>query len=203
MSERPKKIVLTGGPGAGKTVAARHVASRLGMGARFIPEAATQVYHRLGKKWNELNIEQRRAAQTAMYHLQLEQEAHAANVAVQDGVRLLLLDRGTIDGAGYWPDGPELFWNAMGTTQEAELGRYDAVLWLETAAALGLYDNDASNAVRFENAPEAIASGERMAHLWQHHPRVIRVRAYVEFQDKLNEIERVIRSLVQIPVQTA
>ena len=49
--------------------------------------------------------------------------------------RILLCDRGTLDGAAYWPGEPEEFFAAIGTSLEAELARYDAVIFFETAAA--------------------------------------------------------------------
>lgn len=199
MNHDIKKIVLTGGPGAGKTSAAGEVARRLGVLAQHVPEAATQVYHRLGRKWNELTLEERRGAQTAMYLLQLEQEADAEKHARAAGVRFLILDRGTIDGAGYWPDGVDAFWTAMKTTRTAELARYDGVVWLETAAALGLYDHDASNAIRFEDAAGAIAAGETQAILWQEHPRVVRVAARELFEQKVADVTDAVRKLLAHP----
>jgi predicted ATPase len=193
----PRKIVLTGGPGAGKTIAAREVARRLveaGHRVQYIPEAATQVYERLGRKWNELTLDQRRAAQTAMYRLQLEQEAEAAR-SVAPGTTLLL-DRGTIDGAGYWPDGPQAFWPAMHTTHPQELARYHAVLWLETAATLGLYDHDASNPVRFENPHQAIQAGELQANLWSNHPNLYTIPAQPNFNEKLAQVEATVLPLL-------
>jgi predicted ATPase len=206
-SPSPRKIVLTGGTGAGKTVAAREIATRLADQLLFVPEAATQVYELLGRRWNVLSLQERRDAQTAMYQLQLEQERRYSRQAGIMG-KSLLLDRGTLDGAGYWPDGPAEFFTAHNTTWQAERDRYHAVLWLETAAAVGLYDHDLSNPVRFENAPEAIASGQRMDAMWTGElialspPRndLIRVAARASFDDKLADIERIVRGLLQPPV---
>jgi len=39
-----------------------------------------------------------------------------------------------VDGAAYWPDGADGFFETMGSTHDAELARYDAVLFFETAA---------------------------------------------------------------------
>lgn len=189
-----RKIVLTGGPGAGKTTAAREIARRLGLGAQHVPEAATQVYHALGTTWDKLTFDQRCDAQTQMYRLQIAQEEAASEIARRAGVSVLILDRGTLDGAGYWPEGIDAFWPAMGTTQGEQLRRYDAVLWLETAAALGLYDNKASNAIRFESPTEAIAAGVRMEDLWCAHPRLTRVPAEIDFNAKLDAVERAIRA---------
>jgi predicted ATPase len=200
MPTEPKrlvKVVLTGGPGAGKSVAAERVSRSLVAEAVHVPEAATQVYRRLGKKWDQLDMAQRRDAQTAMYRLQLEQEAFAEQDAREKGLRVLLLDRGTLDGAGYWPDGIDAFWGAMGTTHERELARYHGVVWLESAAALDLYDHDASNEVRFESPAEAIKSGERMMSLWGAHPKLLRVHARREFEDKLREVLKAVREIVE------
>ena len=127
-----KRIVLTGGPGAGKSVIGREIERRFPDRFVLIPEAATHVYTSLGTRWDRLSIEQQRDVQRRIYYWQLEQEDRLAR---QFPNRILLLDRGTIDGAAYWPHGPDDYWRDLQTTHEAELARYDAVLWLETAAA--------------------------------------------------------------------
>jgi predicted ATPase len=153
------KVVLTGAPGSGKTVLTALLAAERPDRFAPVPEAATQVYARLRTRWDRLDRAGRYDAQRRMYHLQLEQEAR---LAADTPGKVLLLDRGTVDGAAYWPDGPEPFWRDVGTTHARELARYDAVILLETAAALGLYDGDASNAVRFEDASAALAAGETL-----------------------------------------
>ena len=40
---------------------------------------------------------------------------------------LLLCDRGTVDGAAYWPGEPHHFFDEIESTLERELARYDAV----------------------------------------------------------------------------
>src|SRR6478735_4235717 len=136
-----KKIVITGGPGAGKTVISRHFA--LAYPARFVlvPEAATQVYDALQTRWDRLDVPGRRDVQRKIYQLQVDQEDRT--LAANPG-HVLLLDRGTIDGAAYWPEGPDDYWRDVGSSLQTELKRYDAVIWMESAAALGLYDGDAS-----------------------------------------------------------
>lgn len=189
---RAIRIVLTGGPGAGKTRAASALYVRYGSSrVVLLPEAATQVYERLGRKWNELTVAERRDAQRAMYELQLAQEAEAGRRA--GAGQLVVLDRGTLDGAGYWPDGVGAFFEAMGTTEAAELARYDGVVHLETASALGLYDHDASNAVRFESAAEAVESDRVMLALWAGHPRLERVRAEALWESKVDAVDAAVR----------
>lgn len=169
------------------------VVERLGAkGVRVlgVPEAATQIYRELGVTWPELDHAGRRAAQLAMYRRQLEMEARAEATVGKDGVQIL--DRGTLDGATYWPDGVEAFWKAAETTLEAELARYCGVIVLETAAAIGVYDGDQSNAVRFERPAEAIAAGERLLGLWGKHPRVAMVKAEPVFEAKIDTVMAVL-----------
>src|SRR5438045_3336808 len=141
------RIVLTGGPGAGKTVISKHIAAAHPQRFVLVPEAATQVYDALQTRWDKLDLEGRRDVQRKIYLLQVDQE-NRTSAANPD--KILLLDRGTVDGAAYWPEGPEDYWRDVRSTLERELTRYDVVIWLESAAALGLYDGDESNTCRFE-----------------------------------------------------
>lgn len=188
---RVRKIVLTGGPGAGKTVVSAEVVRRLGGRVALVPESATHVYTELGTRWDRLDLSGRRDAQRRMYLWQLEQERRA-ETSFPD--RPLLLDRGTIDGAAYWPEGHEAFWPAMGTSREAELARYDAVIFLETAAALGIYDGASSNQVRFETPAQAIESGQLLLRLWQGHPRLRHVAAYREVEHKVGAVIQILEA---------
>jgi predicted ATPase len=193
-SALPRKIVITGGPGSGKTVITGLIADS---DPRFVhvPEAATQIYTQLQTRWDKLDLPGRYDAQRRMYRLQHKQETHLAH---QHPEKILLLDRGTIDGAAYWPDGPEAFWQDVGTTHAAELARYDAVIILETAAALGLYDGDASNAVRFEDSTAAIAAGEMLHTLWGGHPHVLHVRASEKMDEKIRQVRETLDKLLRV-----
>ncbi|HEX8325230.1 MAG TPA: AAA family ATPase [Tepidisphaeraceae bacterium] len=190
---RPKTIVLTGGPGAGKTVVTTALLARHPDRLVLVPEAATAVYLKLDTRWDRLDTDGRRRVQTLMYEHQLDQEARYA--ADHPG-KILLLDRGTIDGAAYWPDGADQFWPAVKTTLPDELARYDAVLWLETAAALGIYDGAASNVVRFEDASAAVDSGRRLLDLWQPHPHLHHVGAFARVEDKVAAVVEIVDALL-------
>jgi predicted ATPase len=188
-----RRIVLTGGPGAGKTVISDRIAAM--MPDRFVKvrEAATQVYDHLQTRWDRLDIEGRRDVQRKIYHLQRRQEEE---IAQRHPDKVLLLDRGTIDGSAYWPEGPEDYWRDLRTTSAAELARYDAVVWLQTAAAIpGLYDGDGSNPCRFERADAAIASGNLLRALWGGHPRIRFVDSHPRLEEKVAAVVAVIDHL--------
>jgi predicted ATPase len=187
-----KRIVLTGGPGAGKTVISSAVAAANPQRYIRVPEAATQVYDLLQTRWDRLDLPGRRDVQRRIYRLQREQEDA---LAAEHPDKILLLDRGTIDGAAYWPEGPDDYWRDLGTTANDELKRYDAVVWLQTSATLGLYDHDASNPCRFEHPEAAIASGNLLKILWGAHPRLSQVDAYPVLSEKIAAVNGILGRL--------
>ncbi len=128
--------------------------------------------------------------QRKIYRLQVDQEDRT--LANNPG-KILLLDRGTIDGAAYWPEGPEDYWRDVGSTLEIELKRYDAVILLESSAALGLYDGDTSNVRRFEDAQGAIESGKLLLGLWGGHPNLKHVGAFSKLEDKVAAVKEILR----------
>ncbi len=188
-SQSLKRIVLTGGPGAGKSVITRAIAARDPNRFILIPEAATQVYAILNTRWDRLDLEGRRDVQRRIYRLQREQEDRFAR---EHPDRVHILDRGTIDGAAYWPDGADDYWRDLGTSHDTELKRYDAIIWLESSAVLGLYDGDASNVCRFEDAAGAVASGKVLLNLWSGHPMLKHVGAFTNIDDKISAVRELI-----------
>jgi predicted ATPase len=100
-------------PGAGKTVVSRRLAAERPERFVLVPEAATQVYAALRTRWDRLSLDGRRDVQRRIYRLQVEQEDR---LAAEHPGKTLLLDRGTIDGAAYWPEGPADYWRDLGTT---------------------------------------------------------------------------------------
>jgi predicted ATPase len=191
-SQRMKRIVLTGGPGSGKTVVSNAIAQALPARFVVVPEAATQVYSKARTRWDLVDAIGRRELQRQIYFLQRRQEDL---FAARHPNRILLLDRGTIDGAAYWPDGPEAYWADLGTSLAAELARYDHVVWMQTAAAIGIYDGSDSNACRFEDAAAAVASGEVLARLWSGHPHFHRNAAYRSLDDRIAEVRKMLEQI--------
>ena len=188
----PRKIVLTGAPGSGKSTIARELARRYPEAFVVVPEAATQYYLALGFRWDQLTIEQQREAQRGIYHLQVEQEQRLSSLHPQ---KILIMDRGTIDGAAYWPDGPAEYWRDLGTTEAAELLRYAMVIVLESSAAIGLYDGDKSNQVRFEDAEGALENAKLLGTLWNGHPNTHFVAAHQDLEQKIAVVENLINSV--------
>jgi predicted ATPase len=174
------RIVLTGGPGDGKTTAADLYRREIGEDVVIVPEAATILY--LGGFPRTGELEVRRATQRAIYHVQLNlEDAQAAHYRS----RILLCDRGTIDGAAYWPGPTEDFFAHQGTTLEAELLRYDAVIFFETAAVGGI-EIEGGNPTRIESNEQAIRLDRTLREMWSKHPNFVFIPHNSSFIKKVN-----------------
>jgi predicted ATPase len=173
------RIVLTGGPGGGKTTAADLFRREIGERVVVVPEAATLLFS--GGFPRTTDARARRAAQQAIYHVQTQLE-NVQSALYPD--RVLLCDRGTIDGAAYWPDDPAGFFAAVGSSERAELERYDAVLFFESAA-VGNMSIEGGNPTRVETNAQAVALDARLRALWSKHPRFAVVPHHPSFVKKI------------------
>jgi predicted ATPase len=173
------RVVLTGGPGGGKTTAADLYRREIGADVVIVPEAATLLYSggfpRLGEKGVRI------ATQKAIYHVQKNlEDAQAAHFSG----RILLCDRGTVDGAVYWPGDSMEFFSNLGTSLEKEFQRYDAVIFFETAAAGGI-SIEGGNPMRVESVEEALELDRKLKKLWSQHPKFVFVPHHTSFVKKV------------------
>lgn len=173
------RIVLTGGPGGGKTTAADLFRREIGERVVVVPEAATLLFSGGFPRSTETHA--RRSAQCAIYHVQRNLE-DVQSALYPD--RILLCDRGTLDGAAYWPNQDENFFDAVGSTEQAELDRYDAVIFFETAAAGGI-SVEGGNPTRIESNEQALGLDRRLRDLWSKHPRFVVVPHNTSFVKKI------------------
>jgi len=171
---------LTGGPGGGKTTAADLYRREIGEDVVIVPEAATLLYTGGFPRIGENGV--RKATQRAIYHVQKNlEEAQAAHYQS----RVLLCDRGTVDGAAYWPTEAESFFEHVGTTLEEELARYDAVIFFETAAVGGI-SIEGGNPSRIETLNAALEIDRRLRQLWSQHRHFVFVPHNRSFITKVN-----------------
>jgi len=183
-----RRVVLTGGPGAGKTALLELIRQSFCSHVKVLPEAASVVFG--GGFPREDDEVCRRAAQRAIFHVQreLETAADSHNPAV------VLCDRGTIDGLAYWPGPLAEFWSSLGTTIEIELGRYDAVIHLRTPALEHGYNHQ--NPLRTESASDAVDIDARIVRVWEQHPRRFIIESSADFLDKAARALEVLRGEV-------
>lgn len=159
----------------------------------MVPESATLLFS--GGFPRSTEIHARRSAQCAIFHVQRNLEDVQSALYPE---RILLCDRGTIDGAAYWPDEGETFFEAVGSTEQAELARYDAVIFFESAAVGGI-SVEGGNPTRIESNEQAVGLDRRLREIWSKHPRFTVVPHNPSFVKKivfgLAALERVVAQL--------
>lgn len=184
-SHEGRLVVITGGPGAGKTALLELVRRHFCEHIAVLPEAAGVVFG--GGFPRHDTPAGRRAAQRAIFHIQRQME----RLTVEEGrAAVILCDRGTLDGLAYWPDGAGDYFAEMGTSRPTELARYAAVIHLRTPAEVH-YNHD--NPLRVESAREALVIDARIARAWQGHPRQEFVGEAASFLDKVGQAIELVR----------
>lgn len=186
----PRLVVLTGGPGAGKTAVLETVRRNFCEHVQVLPEAAGIVFG--GGFPREDTLASRCAAQRAIFHVQRELERAAIETRK---AAVVLCDRGTLDGLAYWPLDDASYLSQTGVERVEELARYAAVIHLRTPPLENGYDH--SNPLRIESAHEAQAIDARIERAWASHPQRAFVDSTSEFVEKVRRAVGLIRE--QIP----
>jgi predicted ATPase len=188
-----KKIVLTGGPGAGKTAILELAKKQISGNLAIIPESASVVFG--GGFWRRESIAGRKAAQRAIFYVQREFETMLEE---EGNTVVALCDRGTVDGAAYWPDGFDDFWRELNTTQAAEYARYATVIHLRTPSLDHGYNGQ--NPLRTESVQQAQIIDQRIHQLWSGHPHVITINSTDDFLVKANRaLAAIQKELMVVP----
>ncbi|HEU4993632.1 MAG TPA: ATP-binding protein [Gemmatimonadaceae bacterium] len=179
-----RKIVLTGGPGAGKTAVLEMIRPSLCEHVVIVPESAGIIFKGGFPRGDTAGV--RRATQRAIYHVQCELE----EAMTAQGAEVMLCDRGAVDGFAYWP-GPDDFWQTVGTTLEDVLRRYDAVIHLRVPDVEHGYGYE--NPLRTESAAEAKLIDDRILEAWAGHPRRVVIGPATDFIEKARQTLAVLR----------
>jgi predicted ATPase len=179
-----RRIVLTGGPGAGKTAVLEMIRHSLCEHVAIVPEAAGVVFG--GGFPRSSGVGVRRAAQRAIFAVQCELEA----AMLAQGGGIMLCDRGVVDGAAYWP-GPDDFWNSVGMSRSDALSRYDALIHLRVPDAANGYGHQ--NPLRTEDAALARRIDDRILQAWDGHPRRTTIDSTTDFIEKARRTLEVLR----------
>lgn len=203
MSKSFTKIVITGGPCAGKTTALeriREVFTKKGYTVVFIPETATELISGGIAPWS---TDTNQNFQHCLLMLQQEKEkvfTRGAGLLKENEKILLVCDRGTMDNKAYTTC--EEFSNIlslMNTTEADLLSSYDAVFHLVTAAK-GTCENYtlSNNSARYETSEEAAALDDKLVAAWQNHPYHVIIEASSSFDDKINNLINAISTFLNI-----
>jgi len=185
-----KKVVLTGGPCSGKTSVLNNIATLFPERVVLIPEMASLVALSNIPRDSELD---RLHFQTAIFELQLfyEQLMHAQADRLN---RNIICDRGTLDGAAYWPRGD--FCQAFKTTRELEYQKYDLVIFLSSLSSElpEKYAAVECHSARTESAQEALALQEKLLNIWSAHPNIKYIQG--SFENIADKVQAVLTILL-------
>lgn len=171
---QPKLIVLTGGPGGGKTAILEMAQHYFCKHVVLLPEAASIIF---GGGFPRLNtLHGKRSAQRAIYRVQRELE----RMAMDAKPAVILCDRGAVDGLAYWPGTHTGFFEEFDTTYDEQLRRYSAVIHIEVPKAAWYH----KTGIRRETASQARAIDRKITALWRRHPKQMVVSAETGFLEK-------------------
>lgn len=204
-----KKIVLTGGPCAGKTTALVKIVEYFsGMGYKVftVPEVPT-LYSTGG--WNYLtpNRQLYYQGERAILETQLALENQFVALAeVCTKPVLVVCDRGALDISAYIkPEEWEEITAMAGTDSERLRKRYDAVLHLVSAAdGAEQYYTTATNATRYEKADEeglrlARELDKKVINAWSGHSHLRVINNHDDFNAKLGRVIKEISHVLGLP----
>ena len=185
-----KKIVLTGGPASGKTTALSILKEEYGTDIELAKEAATLVYSG-GFPRDDRSKRHTYHAQRIIYYTTKELEALAEEI--NPTAKIVLCDRGSLDGAVYWPYGQEDFFKTFNTNIGAEFERYYAVIHMSPPKEAKFYQN---TSVRTESLERALQVDEAILKLWQGHPRHIVIPESNDYVKKALIVRKTIRKII-------
>ena len=204
-----KKIVLTGGPCAGKTTALVKIVEYFsGMGYKVftVPEVPT-LYSTAG--WNYLtpNRQLYYEGERAILETQLALEDQFVRLAeVCTKPVLIVCDRGAFDISAYiTPEEWEEITAMAGSDSNQLRERYDAVLHLVSAAdGAEQYYTTATNATRYEKADEeglriARELDKKVINAWSGHSHLRVINNHDDFNAKLNRVIKEISNVLGLP----
>ena len=186
------KIVITGGPCAGKTTAMSWIQNeftRKGYAVLFVPETATELIGGGVAPWtcgSGLDY------QACQMQLQAEKERifeEAARTMKAEKV-LIVCDRGQMDNLAYMTRTEfETLLHRMNWEEIQLRDGYDAVFHLVTAAkgALEAYTLS-NNAARTETPEQAALLDDRLISAWTGHPHFRVIDNSTDFQDKMRRL---------------
>ena len=204
-----KRIVLTGGPCAGKTTALVRIIehfSNLGFKVFTVPEVPT-MYSQGGWSYLTPNHDLYYEGELAILQTQLALEDSFMRLAETcTRPTFVVCDRGTLDISAYIDN---QMWGELcekcGTSANNLRSRYDAVLHLVSAAdGAEQYYTTATNSTRYEQANEeglriARDLDKKVNRAWTGHPHLRVINNHDDFDAKLNRVIMEISNVLGLP----
>lgn len=186
------KVVITGGPCAGKSTAMSWIQNAFterGYTVLFVPETATELITGGVAPWTcGSNCDY----QKGQMKLQIEKEKVFENAAKTMNTEkvMIVCDRGALDNKAYMNDAEyRAVLDHLGTNEVELRDNYDAVFHLVTAAkGAEKFYTTANNTARTETPEQAIALDEKLISAWTGHPHLRIIDNSSGFEDKMKRL---------------
>ena len=186
------KIVITGGPCAGKSTAMswiQNAFSEKGYRVLFVPETATELIGGGVAPWTcGENLDY----QKCQLDLQVQKERifEQAARSMKEEKILIVCDRGALDNKAYMNASEYAAALASIHSNEVQLrDSYDAVFHLVTAAkGAEAFYTTANNEARKESVAEAAALDDRLIAAWTGHPHLRVIDNSTDFESKMRRL---------------
>ena len=197
------KIVITGGPCAGKTTAMswiQNAFTKLGYAVLFVDETATQLITGGAAPWVSTS---NRDFQLQLLRLQQAKEKAFTEIGktMKENKVLVVCDRAAMDNCAYMTE-QEFGWvlKQMNTGKIALRDQYDAVFHLVTAAkGAEKYYTLANNQARTETVEEAAALDDKLISAWTGHPHFRIIDNSTGFEEKMLRLIKEITAFLGEP----
>jgi predicted ATPase len=195
-----RKVVITGGPVAGKSTAVEHLKGALAGSIVVVSEVATALLgggYPTPSKDLEWSQEWQSTFQDAVFHVQNSAEKASVIAARQRGNGLVVADRGLLDGAAYFKGGRDEFAERYGIDVDETMASYNAVIHLESIAVRGRSaweELRTNNPSRFRPYEAVLAFEDGVREAWDGHPNHYVVTEY-ELDDRLLAVEAIVRAI--------
>ena len=207
MAKKITRIVLTGGPAAGKTTLISRILKEFkqdeGWKVITIPETATELISGFGIKPFG-NCVSMLEFQYFVIADQIHKEKlalKAANMVPEENV-LVIYDRALLDDKAYISDDEfrEVL-GSFGKTEEEVMAGYDVVLHLVSCAKGAEFAYNFGNEARYEPLEVAREKDELTLRAWSAHPNVHVIDNSVDFEDKIARGLRAVYAAIGRPAQ--
>jgi len=204
-----KRIVLTGGPCAGKTTALVRIIehfSSLGYKVFTIPEVPT-LFTQSGMNYLTKNERFFYEGEKATLEIQMALEDKFLRMAREcRKPSIIVCDRGALDISAYMtPEMWDQITRSVGTSTPELRDRYDAILHLVSAAdGAEQFYTTANNASRNESNDDeglriARMLDKKVIHAWTGHPHLRVINNHNDFEAKMHRVIKEISNVLALP----
>ena len=203
----PHRIVLTGGPLAGKSTIMEHLQQTYGHKARFMTEVASMLltsgYPQPGRDidFSEAWLDY---INRVILPTQLNMENGHLHAAQDNRMPVVFFDRGLLDPAAYMSGGKEVLRDQYGMDIDAAYDRYSMVIHLQSLACIDpdLYTRlQGTNPARYDSAESARDRDEALVAAWKDHPNWVFVSAEGGMEAVLQRVINVLSPILDVEIE--